>query len=341
MATTVTHIVDPNSGTGFDYDSLYDWEAGEQGDLTGVRDEISVAKCRCTGGTADVTGFTIDGWTTSATQYIKIWTDTSESYRHNGTYQTGNKYRLEITDSYAVYVSVPHVRIDGLVLKLLSSTANREGVRLYRGGCFLSNSLILGPNDPDQVYIGVEIYFSAENAGTCYLWNNIISERAEGWNSASIDSNIPTGYTTYVYNCTTISGGYRGIIQTSGSLVCKNCYSYRLIDFGDAYTSGVTLTTCASSDDSGSTGLQNIALNTTNFTNVTGGAENFDLPLGSALIDVGTDTSGDGAPLNFTTDIVARTRGASWDIGAFEYVAAVSAISISISESLAFAEALD
>jgi hypothetical protein len=102
-------------------------------------------------------------------------------------------------------------------------------------------------------------------------------------------------------------------------MTCKNCYARA--DPGYAYSGTITKTTCASADTTGSAGLQNIAVNTTNFTNVTAGAENFDLPLGSALIDVGTDTSGDAAPLNFTTDIVARTRGATWDIGAFEYVA--------------------
>jgi hypothetical protein len=80
------------------------------------------------------------------------------------------------------------------------------------------------------------------------------------------------------------------------------------------------MTTCASSDATGSAGLQNIAANTTNFTNVTAGSEDFHLPAGSALIDVGTDTSGDAAPLNFTDDIDGVTRTGTWDIGADEYV---------------------
>ena len=113
MATTVTHVVDPDSGAGFDYDSLFDWEVGEQGDLTGVRDEISVAKCRCTNGTADVTGFTVDGWVTSATQYIKIWTDPTESYRHAGVWPTGNKYVLS-TGAAAVIIAESYTKIFGI-----------------------------------------------------------------------------------------------------------------------------------------------------------------------------------------------------------------------------------
>jgi len=59
MATTVAKVVDPDVGSGYDYDSAYDWEVAQQGDLTGARNEIAVAKCRCTAGTADTTSVTI------------------------------------------------------------------------------------------------------------------------------------------------------------------------------------------------------------------------------------------------------------------------------------------
>ena len=97
MATEVVSVVDKDNGSGTDYLSLSLWESNEQGDLTGVRDEIAIAKCRCTGGTAD-TSVSIDGWTTSSTQYIKIWTDPAESYRHAGVYpSSGNIYRMSTT----------------------------------------------------------------------------------------------------------------------------------------------------------------------------------------------------------------------------------------------------
>jgi hypothetical protein len=66
-----------------------------------------------------------------------------------------------------------------------------------------------------------------------------------------------------------------------------------------------------------------VPFSTAQFTNVTGGSENFRLVSGSYLIDTGTDTSGEGAPLNFTDDIVGTTRS-DWDVGAFEYVAAAT-----------------
>lgn len=124
MATTVTKVIDPDSGSGYDYDSLFDWEAAQQGDLTGVRDEIAIAKCRCTSGTADSTLVVVDGWTTSATQYIKIWTDPSENYRHSGVW-SNSKYRLAVTattDTNLLTVSEDYTRVEGLQLWIDSST---------------------------------------------------------------------------------------------------------------------------------------------------------------------------------------------------------------------------
>jgi hypothetical protein len=65
-------------------------------------------------------------------------------------------------------------------------------------------------------------------------------------------------------------------------------------------------------------GLQSIAYNTDTFVNVTGGSEDFHLAADglSPLQGTGTDTSGDAAPMNFTTDIDGDTRDATWDIGA-------------------------
>ena len=60
---------------------------------------IAVANCRSTGGSADTSAVTVGtGWTTSATNYIKIWTDPDDEYgRHNGKWDEG-KYRL-VTNS--------------------------------------------------------------------------------------------------------------------------------------------------------------------------------------------------------------------------------------------------
>jgi hypothetical protein len=140
--------------------------------------------------------------------------------------------------------------------------------------------------------------------------------------SGAYDSGTVTGLAHLnIYNCTIINtAAYPALWRQSETWTAKNCYAAS--NGGAAYSGTITKTTCASSDATGSAGLQNIVLNTTNFTNVTAGSEDFHLPAGSALIDVGTDTSGDAAPLNFTDDIDGVTRTGTWDIGADEYVAA-------------------
>ena len=78
MATEVTKIVDPDgtAGVNCDYTSLAALVAGYAKNLVTADEQLTV-KCRCTGGTADGE-VTINGFTTDATRFIKIWTDPSD-----------------------------------------------------------------------------------------------------------------------------------------------------------------------------------------------------------------------------------------------------------------------
>ena len=84
----------------------------------------------------------------------------------------------------------------------------------------------------------------------------------------------------------------------------KNCYSGNSsVDY-----SGATTTTCASSDTTGDTGLQNIAHDTATFANVTPATADYRLVADSPLIGVGTNTTGEASPLNFHTDFEGGRR---------------------------------
>ena len=113
MATPVVNIIDPDSGAGYDYTSLNTWESNEQADIsvTTGSDEQHTATCRSTGGTDDLTGVYLLGWTTEEPDnYIKIWTDPGESYRHVGVWETGNKYRLQTDATQRVAIlSLIHI----------------------------------------------------------------------------------------------------------------------------------------------------------------------------------------------------------------------------------------
>ena len=329
---TITRYVDPNAAAGGDgttnglsgatcaYASMAIWEAAQQQNLTDGGGDIAECICDSNGGAADTTAVTIDGWTTSSTSYI--WIHTPTSSRHDGTYLS-TKYRLEVNDATVLAISDDYVRIEGLQIEQHGQTAVRSvvyisGQTASSNDVRISSSIIKQGGGTSFRSIGVHIVSS--NA-VVSLWNSVIFNPANLGTSDTQNSaiRIASSSSVNIYSCT-VFGGYRVLRADSGTVVVKNTY-VGVIGGLTAYFGSATLTTCASSDATGSSGLQNIAINTSNFTNVTAGSENYHLPSGSALIDVGTDTSGDSAPLNFTDDIDGQTRSGSWDIGADEYVA--------------------
>lgn len=291
MATTVTKTVKTSGG---DYTSLSAWEAGEQGDLV-TADEIRQAECYAM---ADTTAVIIDGSTTDATRYLRVYTPTAE--RHAGAWNTG-KYYLEVSTGVGITVTDANVYLEGLQILTNGTRAATVG-GADNDNQRISDCIFRGGTQP-TVYL--------DGSADKYIWNCIIYGGTE--------QGLRVFVAVKIYSCTIIGGTY-GLDSTFASPIVKNCYASGATA---AYEGGTpALTTCASSDATGSAGLQNIAYDTNNFTNVTAGSENLHIPSGSALKDVGTDTSGDAAPMNFTTDIDGDTRTGTWDIGADEYVTA-------------------
>lgn len=119
-------------------------------------------------------------------------------------------------------------------------------------------------------------------------------------------------------NC--VSGFY---VQDFRYMTCINCYAgNNTNDYVPQSGNAVlTLTTSASSDTSGSAGLQSIPYSTSTFTNVTAGTEDFHLVSGSSLIDAGTVTS-------YTTDQEGTIWSTPREIGVFNYVSSGSSIPV-------------
>lgn len=344
MATEVVHVIDPDAGSGYDYDSLFDWEAAEQGDLTGARDEIAVAKCRCTGGTADSTAVTIDGWTTSSTQYIKIWTDPAESYRHNGAYQTGNKYRIERAatdgDLCALENKEPYVKIDGIQVQLNftnydESGYNRWGINAANYITDLSywievtNCIVRTVGSPTNVYttLTVGIGFWHNNISgppNFYLVNCIID--GFDFNSTSYGLCISRRSANGYYYNNTINNCYIGIYRYVGTANVKNT----IINNCDVASSGLVTSDCDYNSTSSSSigyteNTHDRVSQTFSFTD----AANCNFHLLSSdtgALGYGVNLYND-ATYPFQDDIDGNDRGgsgASWDIGADEYVSSGS-----------------
>lgn len=278
-------------------------------------------RCRTSGSVADTTRL-YDGalgqMVPSATNYLEIST---EAAHRAGTVWDTTKYHLypaySVQAGTAVEITKAYIRIDGLQIGISSLTAAAELLYWSQGGSGngrLSNCHIKGPTSTSYLTRGISLI----NGIT--MWNCVI--QVSGHTSSTCVQNH--GSSSF-YGCTFIagSGASATVSILDGTCVAKNCYAGGGTVGYQVTTGSLTKTTCASSDTSGSSGLQSIAVNTTQFTNVTSGSEDWALPgTGSALYGVGTDTSGDGAPLNFTVDINGATRTTTWDIGADEYITA-------------------
>lgn len=318
MATEVVSIIDPDAGSGYDYDSLYDWEAAEQGDLTGVRDEIAVAKCRCTGGTADTTSITINGWTTSETKYIKIWTDPAESYRHNGTWQTGNKYRIDSNSGSwnTITNEEDYVTIEGLQIDNHETVVGR-GILTTGAYTKILKCIIKSSAETCSTPTGILL------DGTNGIVVNCIVYGFNQSTGSGIYSNNDTN--SKVYNNTSFNNynGF-GTSWTETSRVWKNNIGYgnSNVDFDNIL---VTYNTCQynASEDSSASGTG--CRNNQTFAFVDYSGNNVHLSsTDTGALGYGANLYND-ATYPFQDDIDGDDRGgsgASWDIGADEYVGA-------------------
>jgi len=339
MATEVVKIVDPDNGSGTDYTSLSAWEAGQQQDLV-TNDRIAVAKCRCTGGTADTTAVTISGWTTDLTHYIKIWTDPAEGYRHEGKWQTGNKYRISIDDDAGIILEEFDIRLDGLQVEITNvENSGRTAIRNWAdswpstGETYITNCIVKGVTDTkDYNHEGIGLYDASSTGGSgvkffianCVAYN---FRSIEPWQwAAGFDHDCESGSSSaYFYNCTAhnCDHGFIGTNTKVTNCIANDCTSGKdFYLYAGSWISGSGYNATDLSDaNSGAPGSNNRYEQTFSFVD----ADNGDFHLQAS------DTGAKGYGLNlyndsyyaFQNDIDGQDRGGSgaqWDIGADECV---------------------
>lgn len=296
--------------SGGDYTSLSNWEAGrdDYGDLVALN-TIEVAECYSM---LDTTAFTIGGWTTSAINYIKITTPTSE--RHNGKWDS-TKYRLETTTSNdLIVVTEDFVILEGLQLSyngngqytdgiVFSSLSPGASVRVSE--CIIKATLT-GANHSSQ---GITFAYHASGARTFVCRNNVVYGFIAP-SGASVGIAVGSSLAwpdSFVDNCTVY-----GCTVGFGSTKSRNCVAQSCTDgFSNPVNGGTNNCSNIASDAPGS----NPQTGTVQF--IDSANEDFHLSAGDTVArDNGTDLSA-----TFTTDIDGQTRIGSWDIGADEYQA--------------------
>ncbi len=284
---------------------------------------IMMVPCYADG--VDNVSVTETGWTTSSSNYVKIYTPVSSaevgmSQRHNGTW--GNGYRIQgeliIQDNY--------VWVDGLSIYEPTSNSRTYFVTgqsttglVKFSDCF---GWYLGTGDTDN-YFTFDCWSITANPFTIEWWNCIgINNSSYSNTVAAFYSNGGTGVTTYAYNCTGICPNGRGFrsasVQTATVTNCLGVSGYR--DFSLNTGVGYAVNYCASADGTATSygGSGNRANQT--FTFVNSGSNNYLITAtDNGARDYGTSLATDPViPFNYDILGNARPQGIAWDIGANE-----------------------
>lgn len=321
MATEVVKIVDPDNGPGTDYTSLSQFVSNEARNLVSA-DEIAVAKCRCTGGTADTTPVTISGFTTDATRYIKVYTDPFEGYRHAGKYQTGNKYRLTSSSGTALTISNSYTILEGIQSIYTGTGSNEKCLAVSSGvyGVHIRKNFFKVTQGIASGAIAMPLFITTEDSSN-YIYNNIIvlgSQYNHGNNSGILCDSHPneTVFYLYVYNNTFIGGAY-SINSTEPNCVLRARNNILYNQVNDPNISNPVSCNYNSTDRGTATGGANDRVNQT-FSFEDPGNDDYHLK----YYDQGARGWGTSTLSSiFTDDIDGETRpgSGSWDIGADQF----------------------
>ena len=161
----------------------------------------------CEGTSPDTSAVDITGFTTDATHYVEVVTQTAG--RHTGKWDT-TKYRLEVAiDGDILKISVPYCRIDGLQIKSTGNDAFvargiRVGPGATGGNIRITNNIIryapTGTPTTNVNNIGIKAAEGSGSTVTIIVGNIVYDFRSNGIYVASGGS----GEKFIVYNNTVV-----------------------------------------------------------------------------------------------------------------------------------------
>ena len=312
MATEITKIVDPG-GTG-DYTSLAAAIAGERTARANLvsRDEQLTFQCICTNGQADMGGSAvIYDFITDGSHFIKVIVP--DLYKHNGTYQTGNKYRLEPPSGRAFAADQNFIWIENLQANSIGSTSCYD-LHSYDGnnpdGWLIARNCI-GKGTSQGTGFNIGGPYQAI-LGNRYLINCLVYDKSEGFRLADWDQDI----FIYLYNCNVHNCyyGFNGFNYTGGKNVCKNCIYQREDSGGAGYryidTTESSNNISSTTDAPGANALNSVVPAFLDIDN-----DDYRLsPADTIAKGSGINLSNDSIyPFNF--DVQNNFRGSVWDRG--------------------------
>lgn len=313
----IIRYVDPDAaggGTGLDwanaYTSLQACETAQQQDLTDGTGDVMIIYCRSSAGTADTAETLINGWTTDSDSDIRIIA--ADGYRaHASGYDTAC-YRLETGTANGIDLAEDYVTLDGIQVYIASNVATRYCIGAEAQGAnnliVVSNCRVRGNASTTVALRGI---WGIDANTIMVVWNTIV-ERT-GTQARAITNGAGT---MTCHNCLAY-GAYAGFYKQAGTMNIYNCVS---LNNDDDFEGSPTVISYCASDDNDTTDATNVAEDgggadwTGDFTDGSGG--DWTLLVGSNLVGATTDKSSG----LFSDDIDGTARGATWDVGPFEYV---------------------
>ena len=283
----------------------------------------------------------IQGYTTDATRYIRVYTPTSSnevgvSQRHSGVFGTG--FQLNATNQAVVRIDDAYVRIEGLAIQatVTGNTTGWGGIISQPAGASdvrISHNIVKGVITVTVTGLPAGIEVGLNNANVHRIWNNVVYDfPTNGTETAfgiSLDDGVAYAFSNTVFNCNTGIAKFSGLDAGSEARNNVSIHDTGLnpgfVDY--KYLAAVTAVTRSSNVSSDATS-ETVALRgktayATYFKNTTPGTEDFHL-LNTSLslwTASGTNLSAD-ANLPVTNDIDGGARVRP-DMGADEFTATI------------------
>jgi hypothetical protein len=268
----------------------------------------------------------ISGWTTSAANYIHIYTpyntatEVNQTQRHSGVWNPA-KYVLAVSSSSvsAIAVTSAAVNIEGLQVYQSNNYRDFYDYSSYLSDVKLSYNIFRG--NSAQTFDGM-VYIAGYAAGSSLrIWNNIFYN-SSGSGEAALQFLNDNASTAYVFNNTfyNVSRGIRVAGTTSFTTYCKNNLISAADAFFGAFVSGDTYNdyNAISENNSGETSIGSHGRYNQTFSFANAASGDFHLASADAgAKDRGITDPGSGL---FSDDIDSQTRSGTWDIGADEYM---------------------
>lgn len=318
--------------SGGDYSLMSTWESTEQTDLVTDGDS-HVLECDAFTCTDTVS---IAGWTTGASNDITI--KAASGAEHNGVigagfvlYQSASTSNILTISSSIGHITVQDIEVEGNNINAATGRCfYAPNTTRTSGRCLIQRCIFHRSNTINQGLV-----VAAERSGQLEFYNNLVIDNGTHSNNSTacyFDARLTNQWfynNTFIFKAPNDSAdicvkfNYAHLVGNTLNIAWKNNVMHapgaKAFGWNGAAATNWTACTNNATTDTATLGTSQqtgiVSTAATDFVDFTN--DDYSPESGGKLEDNGTDLSG-----TFTDDITGTTRSGTWDIGAYERVAA-------------------